>query len=250
MASEYTAQRTGLALLGVALAAGLVISAVVLAKTFERVRRAGDGITVKGYAEERIVSDAGLWRGNLTTRAADLKAAYAKLDADATRVRAFLAERAADEGQVSAGPVTTSVQYEFNAQGVTTGRVAGYQLDQSFELTANDVELVARVASEASQLIAAGIELASWPPQYFYSDLNAVKVRLLGMATQDAHSRAEQFASNSSVMVGPLKSATQGVFQITQVYSTETADYGSYDTSTVDKAVKAVVTIEYALERP
>ena len=29
----------------------------------------------------------------------------------------------------------------------------------------------------------------------------------------------------------------------------ETADYGSYDTSTVEKLVKAVVTVEYAVTR-
>jgi hypothetical protein len=39
------------------------------------------------------------------------------------------------------------------------------------------------------------------------------------------------------------------VFQITAPHSTETADYGSYDTNTVEKIVKAVVTVEYAVSR-
>jgi len=248
VSTDYTPHRTGLALLGVTIAAGLVLATGLAGATFERVRRAGDRITVKGYAEEHVVSDTGVWRGNLTARAADLKSAYAKLDADATRVRAFLAERTAGEAQVEAGSVNMNVQYEFDAQGKATGRVASYQLDESFEITSSDVELVTRVAREASQLIAEGIEIESWPPQYFYADLNAVKVRLLGAATRDARARAGEFAGNSGVTVGPLKSATQGVFQITQINSTDTADYGSYDTSTVDKAVKAVVTVEYAVE--
>jgi hypothetical protein len=87
------------------------------------------------------------------------------------------------------------------------------------------------------------------PPQYFYNNLNEVKVRLIGAATKDSLLRAEQFAANSGVTVGPLRSASQGVFQITAPNSTETADYGSYDTSTVEKLVKAVVTVEYSVAR-
>jgi len=242
-------QHLGLTLLGVSIAAGLVVSALIVGGTFERIKRAGDRITVKGYAEERITSDAGVWRGNLTLRAPALQDAYAKLDRDGTRVVEFLRERIAGEAEIKTGPVGMVTQYEYNEQGVVTGRVSGYQLDRAYEISSPDVELIARIAREASMLISEGIELASWPAQYFYSNLNDVKVRLIGAATQDARGRAEQFASNSGIAVGPLKSAMQGVFQITQVNSTETADYGSYDTSTIAKTVKAVVTVEYAVER-
>lgn len=240
----------GLVLLGVALAAGLVVSALIAAGTLERIKRAGDRITVKGYAEQQITSDRGVWRGNLTARATVLQEAYALLDRDSNRVVEYLRERVAGEAEIRQGPVSMSTQYEYTSQGVMTGRIAGYQLDRPFEITSTDVELIARIAREASMLISEGIELNSWPAQYFYSNLNDVKVKLIGAATQDARVRADQFASNSGVAVGPLKSASQGVFQITQLNSTETADYGSYDTTTIAKAVKAVVTIEYAVERP
>lgn len=249
MSSQLAGQRSGVVLLGLALAAGLVASAWIVAGALERIKRAGDKIAVKGYAEERIVSDVGVWRGNLTTRAPDLQAAYRKLEEDARKVRAFLQSATGTDTAITAGAVSMGTQYELNAQGVMTGRIAGYQLDQLFEVTADDVELIGRVAREASQLISQGVELNSWPPQFFYRDLNEVKVRLIGAATRDARERAEQFAGNSGVQVGALKSASQGVFQITQLNSTETADYGSYDTSTIEKVVKAVVTIEYAVER-
>jgi len=44
-------------------------------------------------------------------------------------------------------------------------------------------------------------------------------------------------------------SATQGVFQITAPNSTEVSDYGSYDTSTIEKTVKAVVSCEFSVSR-
>ena len=49
--------------------------------------------------------------------------------------------------------------------------------------------------------------------------------------------------------MGALISASQGVFQITARHSTEVSSWGVYDTSTIEKTVKAVVTLEYAIER-
>jgi len=226
-----------------------VLAAGLVARSLERIKLAGDRITVKGYAEEQVVSDAGTWRGTVTARSGDLQSGYRLLEADSTRVREMLEAVAGANARVDVAPVTTRPQYEIGPGGVQTGRVIGYELERNFELSSNDVELIGRVASRASALISDGVNINSWPPQYFYAGLNDVKVRLIGAATRDAQLRAEQFAAGSGVKVGPLRSASQGVFQITRPNSTDTADYGSYDTSTVDKVVKAVVTVEYAVER-
>jgi hypothetical protein len=243
------ATTVGLLLLGLALAAGLVIAAAVVGSSLERIKLAGDKITVKGYAEEKVVSDAGTWRATVTVRAGDLQSGYRELEADSARVLQLLASVAGESAAVTATPVNARPQYEIGPGGVQTGRVAGYELDRNFELSSGDVALIGKVAAQASTLISDGVNVNSWPPQYFYNDLNAVKVRLIGAATRDAQQRAEQFAAGSGVTVGALRSASQGVFQITRPNSTETADYGSYDTSTVEKIVKAVVTVEYAVAR-
>jgi hypothetical protein len=236
-------------LLGLALAVGLIVAAGLVSRSLERIKLAGDRITVKGYAEERVVSDAGTWRATVTVRASDLQSGYRALEADTTRVKALLDSVVGASAAVTVSPVATRAQYEIGPGGAHTGRVTGYELDRSFELSSGDVALIARVAAQVSTLISEGVNVNSWPPQYFYGDLNSVKVRLIGAATRDAQLRAEQFAAGSGVTVGPLRSASQGVFQITRPNSTETADYGSYDTSTVDKVVKAVVTVEYSVAR-
>jgi hypothetical protein len=239
----------GLLLLGLALALGLVAAAALVGSSLERIKLAGDKITVKGYAEERVVSDAGTWRATVTVRAADLQSGYRALEADTARVLKMLESVAGASAAVTTSPANARPQYEIGPGGVQTGRLTGYELDRNFELSSGDVALIGRVAAQASTLISDGVNINSWPPQYFYNDLNAVKVRLIGAATRDAQQRAEQFASGSGVTVGPLRSASQGVFQITRPNSTETADYGSYDTATVEKVVKAVVTVEYAVAR-
>jgi len=239
----------GLLLLGLALAVGLVAAAGLVSRSLERIKLAGDKITVKGYAEEKVVSDAGTWRATVTVRSGDLQSGYRALEADTARVQALLESVAGASAGVAVSSVAARPQYEMGPGGVQTGRITGYELDRNFELSSTDVALIGRVAAQASSLISEGVSINSSPPQYFYNDLNAVKVRLIGAATRDAQLRAEQFAAGSGVTVGPLRSASQGVFQITRPNSTETADYGSYDTSTVEKVVKAVVTVEYSVAR-
>ncbi|MCM2310314.1 MAG: SIMPL domain-containing protein [Steroidobacteraceae bacterium] len=239
----------GSLLLGLTLAVGLVVAAMVVGGSLERIKLAGDKITVKGYAEEKVVSDAGTWRATVTVRATDLQSGYRALEADTERVLAMLTSVAGESASAAIAPISARPRYEIGPGGVQTGRVVGYELDRTFELSSADVALIGKVAAQASALISEGVNINSWPPQYFYNDLNAVKVRLIGAATRDAQLRAEQFASGSGVTVGALRSASQGVFQITRPNSTETADYGSYDTGTVEKIVKAVVTVEYAVAR-
>jgi hypothetical protein len=236
--------------LGLALAAGLVLAAWVVSSSLERIKLAGDKITVKGYAEEKVVSNAGTWRAIVSVRAPDLPAAYGKLEQDSSRVQQFVASVAgADASKLQTGTVNTQTLFEFGPGGVQTGRILGYELSRTFEYSSTDVQRIGAIAAGSSRLISEGVALNSMPPQYFYSQLNDVKVRLIGAATKDSLLRAQQFAANSGVAVGALRSASQGVFQITSPNSTETADYGSYDTSTVDKLVKAVVTVEYAVTR-
>lgn len=190
------------------------------------------------------------WRAIARVRAADLPTAYGKLEQDSNRVQVFIESVAgADASKLQPGTVNTQTLFEFGSGGMQTGRILGYELSRTFEFSSQDVQRIGQIAAQSSRLISEGVALNSMPPQYFYKDLNAVKVRLIGAATRDSLLRAQQFAANSGVTVGALRSASQGVFQITSPNSTETADCGSYDTSTVEKLVKAVVTVEYAVTR-
>jgi len=248
-ASQRGQTTLGFLALGIALALGLVLAAWIVAGSLERIKLAGDKIVVKGYAEEKVISDAGSWRAIVTMRGSDLESAYRGLESNSARLVKLVGSAAGDKAKLQSGVINTQPIFEFGPGGVQTGRITGYELNRTIEVTSADVALIARIAADASSLISEGVALNSMPPQYFYNNLNEVKVRLIGAATKDSLLRAEQFAANSGVTVGPLRSASQGVFQITAPNSTETADYGSYDTSTVEKLVKAVVTVEYSVAR-
>ena len=103
--------------LGTALAIGLVLSAWIVASSLERIKLAGDKITVKGYAEERVVSDAGTWRAIVSVRAADLPTAYGKLEYDSARVVKYIESVAgADAKSLQQGTANTQTLFELSGR--------------------------------------------------------------------------------------------------------------------------------------
>ncbi len=238
----------GLAGLGVALALGLLASATVVSRTLLEIKREGQSVEVKGFAEKRILSDRAVWSGTFTTRGAALTQAYATLERHRAAVVAFLEQQGVPEAERELLPVMTQVLFRYDEKGMTTHEVEGYALTQQVRVSSPDVERVTRVANESSGLIREGIELTSLPPEYFYTKLEEEKIAMLGEATEDARRRAEEIARRSGSRIGALREARQGVFQITPAYSTEVSNYGRSDTTSREKAIKAVVTVDYAID--
>lgn len=247
MSNNINYSWVGLLLLGVFLCVGIIIGTFIISKTVEQVKFQNQRITVKGYAERTITSDIASWRGQITARSTELVTAYDNLQADLNKVLSYLEQKGISRDDVDIASVITSIQYKRTANGMTTNIVEGYNLVQPVSITSSNIEQIAEIANEITVLIQQGVEFDSFPPQYFYTKLDDMKIELLGEATKNAYMRAEQLAENSGSKVGSLKYASQGVFQITPVYSTQVSDYGTYDTSTIEKNVKAVVTIEYSI---
>jgi len=202
---------------------------------------------VKGYSERPIESDQASWSGNLVVRADELAAGYDKLEGDLARVRAYLREAGVPDEQVSVSPVGIGLRYEQTERG-WTGVVEGYDLNQQVTVTSSDVGAVERVSREITALIREGVELNSFPPQFFYTRLDDLKIEMLGAAAADAKLRAEELAAKGGGAVGELVSSTQGVFQITPRFSTEISAGGMYDTSSIDKTIRAVVTVTCGID--
>ena len=55
---------SGLLLLGLCLGAAMVLSAYLVSTTLLRIKAANEKITVKGFAEKRVVSDVAVWTGD------------------------------------------------------------------------------------------------------------------------------------------------------------------------------------------
>ena len=248
MNDELHVKKFSLGLLGLPVAIALVICAIIIANTIETVKLANQTITVKGFAEKRILSDLIVWRGGFTTRGTTITEAYGTLENHSNLVKKYLTSKGIPAEQIVFSSVITRTLYRFDPQGRPTTDITGYELIQNLEVQSQEIDKIAEIARKSTELIDQGVLFRSDPPQYFYTKLGELKIEMLGEATRDARERAEQLAVNSKSKVGKLRSASMGVFQITAANSPEVSDYGIFDTSNKEKDVKAVVTVSYSID--
>ena len=69
---------------------------------------------------------------------------------------------------------------------------------------------------------------------------------MLEEAAGNSKLRAERLAKGVGNWVIGVISASQRIFQITEPKSTQTSSWGMYDTSSIEKKVRAVVTMEFS----
>lgn len=243
MASDII--RGGNFLLGIALAIGLIISAYIVSDTVRDVKLQNQTIEVKGFAEKKIVSDYAIWDATFQRFSYDQVSAYSIMEEDLSQVLEFLKSQGISENQVVISAVQSRTQYKLNDQGYSTNIIDGYVLSRSISVESDNVEKIDEIYRASSVLIKQGLYFETYSPRFLFTKLDDIKIEMLGAATEDAKNRATILAEKSGSKVGALKSARQGVFQITPANSTDISDYGMNDVSSIEKTIKAVVTIEY-----
>ena len=237
-----------LSVVAVILALGMVLSSALLSKLFVRIRHE-QSIRVKGYAEKDVVSDIGKFACAYNARGKSLKESYDKLQASRNTVADYLKRKGFAEAEIAQGTIQTAKLNKRDAQGKETNEIEYYDVSQTIAVTSGNVARVKDVSSSMTDLIKDGIDISSLGPEFYISDLKETKLQLLAKATEDGYLRAVTLAEKSKGKVGALLSAEQGVFQITERNSVDTSGYGEYDTSTIEKTAKIVVTLEYAIGR-
>jgi uncharacterized protein len=236
-----------MAVAAVILALGMILSSSLLSKFFVRIRHE-QAITVKGYAEQDIASDVGKLSCVCNARGASLKEAYDKLQNHKNAVLAHLQHAGFQGSEISPATIETTKIARRDAQGKETNEIEYYDVFQTITVSSTNVALILQASTSITELIKDGIEISASAPEFYVTDLKDTKLGLLAKATEDGYRRAVALAENSRGKVGALISAQQGVFQITKRNSTDTSGYGEYDTSTIEKTAKAVVTLDYAIE--
>lgn len=230
-----------------AIALAIIASTFIATQGFKQIKKGPGTIYVKGAAEQEIDSDIAKWQGSVSASSQTLVEAFDKLDKDLQVLRQYLEKQNIALSEVLFSPITTTTVYERTKEGHQTNKVESYLLSLDFSLTSPNIPQIALLAQQITNLIKEGLTIHSGAPQYFYSKIDALKITVLGAAAKDARLRAEELVANSGSQVGALRSAHQGVFQITPAYSTTVSDYGEFDTSSVAKKIKAIVTMEYAI---
>lgn len=226
---------------------GLTIGASALRDGLEA-RTGQEMITVTGSARKRIISDTILWRASVTSTQPTPAAASKELAAWMDRVRSFLRDAGAQDGEVQVDPVSTDTIPELLPDGRgETGRLAGYRLSRSFEVRSSRVKEVTEIVQQSGTLLNEGIPLTAEPPKYLYARLSKIRPTLLADASRDAKTRGQRLVASAGGRLGRLQGVSAGVFQITAPDATDTSSEGVYDTSTIEKDVTAVVRLTFGL---
>ena len=232
---------------GVALAIGLVLSSLIFGWFYSTAKRGDEAITVTGSAKRRITSDLVIWNAGIAVQAPQLTEAYRGLSENVPKLKQYLVTKGIPEEQLTVSSITTTTMKRQDANGNETSEITGYTLSQQIEVRSFDVQKISQIAREATELINQGILIESKAPQYYYTKIGDLKIEMLGEASKDAKERAERIASSTGNSIGSVRSAKMGVLQITAADSTDVSDYGTYDTSTIEKDMTAVVNISFAV---
>lgn len=232
----------------VVLAIGLVLSSMIFGWFYAKTKKGDEAVTVTGSAKKRIKSDLVTWSAGVTYQAPQLSEAYGQLSENVPRVRQYLIGKGVRENQITISSISTTTLKNRSNYGDESGEITGYSLRQTVDVRSNEVDKIAQIAREATELINQGILIESNAPQYNYTQIGDLKIEMLGEAAKDAKTRAERIAASTGNNIGAVRSARMGVMQITSADSTEVSDAGISDTSSIDKDVTAVVNISFAVD--
>jgi hypothetical protein len=230
------------------LGASLVIAVIIGGIFVKSIRNSSNTLTSTGSAKMHVVSDSAKFSGSVVAYGTQIQlpSRYQEIDTNTAKVKAYLLEKGATEEEISIAPVTLIEQYNYSSNSANEPKQ--YQLNQVITVNSTDVKLVTDIADGISEIAKKGVLFQTNGAQYLYSKLADLRISLLGDAIKDAKARVGEIAKASSAKVGNLKSATSGVVQVLAQNSIDTSDYGTYDTSTIEKDVMVTVRATFVIK--
>ncbi|HEX2854281.1 MAG TPA: SIMPL domain-containing protein [Opitutaceae bacterium] len=234
-------------LAGLFLAAGLCFASLVVARTWTHIHES-QIIDVTGSARKNVRSDLVIWRGRFAVEDETLLGANEKLKTDLAKVDAFLRSKGVKEITIQPLQIREVMARTRSDDDEVRGKRIGYHLTQAIEVHSEDVEATPKLSRECTELLEQGVALVSEGTQFIYTKAGQAKIEMMGEATKDARTRAEQIASQGNRDVKELRSARMGVVQINPIFSTATSWEGNNDTTSLDKTMTVTVSAVFSLK--
>jgi hypothetical protein len=242
---------------GLVISVAWVVSSFVLANGLSTIN-SHNAISVTGTAERIVESDAAKWNFMLTKQAIPESYTYVAKqlkESELVTVK-YLTSHGVDEKAITVQPLTSTVvcqsqnqvMYDSNGRQQCSGMFT-YSLVQTIIVEGEDVATIRNLSLNAPNALALlGVQVQTVSVDFFYTKLADIRAELLELASKNAKERAVAIAKSTGNKIGSVKDASQGVFQVTQKNSTDVSDYGSYDTSTVEKKITAIVRASFEVK--
>jgi len=237
------------------LAAGVAAAGWFVSTGMVRMKEADRSVAVKGLSEREVESNLALWNVAFTVTGRDLAEAQAKLASNAAALSAFLEKAGIKNDEITQGALKVSDRQTNQYQNNAGPDDARYILSSVLKVRSANIKAVQDASRSIGEVVReAGVVLGA-PDQYgcdlrlIYTGLNTIKPDMIAEATQDARHAAEQFAKDSGVKVGAIKTASQGYFSISSRDGSDLNSDSSCDAETsAVKKVRVVTNVTYFLE--
>ena len=204
-------------------------------------------ITVTGSASENVTSDLAALNIGYKAQAYSLKEGYAKMEEAKSTIKEYLKNAGIEEKDISFNQVSNYEVYK-RIGNYTTNDVEFYKFNGEVKVSSSNVNLIDDISKKINELINKDVDINYSNVEYLVSNLDEVKIKMVGAATKNAKQRAQSMVRSTGDRIGSLTSAKTGVFQIVPVNSTEVSDYGINDTTSIEKKVVAVVNATFSVK--
>ncbi len=229
-------------------AAGVAVAGWFVGNGFVRGRTAGRYVSVKGVAQRDVVADIALWPIRFTASDNVLSEAQKKFDASKGAILSFLTKNGieAAKTELQSFEVVDAMADRYRSETPASRFIVSGTL----MVRVDEPKLVQVASQNVGELAQSGVVIASGSqyggggPTYLFTKLNDSKPEMIAEATASAREAAQQFAKDSGSHLGPIRQASQGVFQILP----RDPAPGVAEESQSNKTVRVVTTVEYYLE--
>lgn len=229
-----------------------ILFAFIIGTSYTQKFRSQNRIVVTGLGEQEFVSDLIVWQGTVVEQSESTGSGYERLAVNKKKVQDYILGKGIADTDVVFMFVNVNKQTDpiYSSDGRYVGsKFIGYELRQDFRVESTNVEAVETISREISSLIAQGVQIESWQPEYYYTKLSDVKLELIEKATEDARIRAEKIADKAGARLKSLASGRMGVFQITGANSNEALSAGgTYNSSSKNKKASITMRLEYQVK--
>ncbi len=237
-----------------AVRAALVVSAVALILMgigmfgFFSAKGMDDVISVTGSARRAVVADTAKLSITLRRSASfnTLAAGYKSMNVDMATVKDAIFTAGFAESDISITPPSADQIYENGNSPAPEDRK--FDIREYVEVRSTDIPKIEALSRSITSIDIDGLIVEVRPVEYMYTKLSDIRGQLFSEAIKDAKVRAEALASVSGRKVGKIKTAATGVVQILIPQSVEVSDYGTVDTSSLNKDVMVTARASFMLK--
>lgn len=232
---------------------GLIISAIILAFGTGYglslvgqglAARAGNSVTVTGQSRTNAMADNAVWTLNVQESSPSVAAAVTKVEKSVAALSKYLTTGGIPTAGIEVGGVNTNAINEY-VNGNPTGRILSYQANQNVTVRSTNVNLVNSLSNGIGALLQTGVNVNNFGPQFYVSNLAALRPGLLAKAMVDAKARGISMTQAVGSKLGSVIAVSSGPVQVTSPDSVDTSGGGLYDTTTIQKTVTVTVSVSF-----